>query len=183
MNRKKIIILIVTVVFAVSICGALFMYRNYQFGAELARSASQVSVNCSGFVDMIDGLEGVFRNPESYPGYIDRYNFDYTLGMCCVFFGYEDMPLLEEDVRLDLIRQFEELRDETLSQEGFENLFTDEQRFLEVSLLRDRLELLFAAIHVFEIRYNEMSVWERCFASWENETKIFSESIRIPQYE
>ena len=188
MNRKKIIILIVTVVFAVSICGAHFMYGNYQRGAELAEYASQVLVPCTSFADNIEYNIRMFLNPEVYnpefyPGYIDKYFFDYTLGKCIVFFGYEDMPLLEEDVRLDLLLQFEELRDETVSQEDFENLFTDEERVNEVSLLGDRLEALSVAIHVFKIRYQEMSVWERCFASWENERKIFSELIRIPQYE
>ena len=85
MNRKKIIILIVTVVFAVSICGAHFMYGNYQRGAELAEYASQVLVPCTSFADNIEYNIRMFLNPEVYnpefyPGYIDKYFFDYTLG-------------------------------------------------------------------------------------------------------
>lgn len=178
MKKKKIIIFIAIPVLLVLLCGGYFIYNNYRFGAELYSTAGDMSVQCRLLADSVDDLEKQFENADHDD--VNRQSFDFSINTVRSSFGSENMPILE-NVRLDLIHRFEELYDKTQSDEDLVSIFTDKEKHEEIAVLRDQLNILANSLVDFRERYDQMSDWERCFASWENEQRILSDKARMPQ--
>lgn len=178
MKNKKITFFIATLILLVLLGGAYFTYDNYRFGAELYSTAGDMSVQCQNLVESIDDLEKQFENADSDHDNVNRQSFDFAIASVRSSFGAENMPLSEE-VRLDLIHQFEELYDKTISDEDLAILFTNKEKIKEILVLRDKLNILADSLVDFRTRYNEMTLWEQYFTSWRDEQKILSDKARI----
>lgn len=187
MNKKKIIILIIALVLLVY--GIHYAIRtindNYRFGADLYINAGTLSVEFNTLVHGINVLEDQCQNPDRYPDGIQRISYDFAIVNCCSSRVYSDMEtVFLQDECKDLYHCFSELYEKTVNDSTnlkLENLFTDKEKFEEVAALRDQLCILIEGMEVFRERYEEMSVWERYFASWEDERKILSELVSLPQ--
>lgn len=64
-----------------------------------------------------------------------------------------------------------------MSDEDLVAFFTDKEQLEEISLLRKKLYILADSLTDFTERYDQMSDWQRCFTSWENERLTLSEKI------
>lgn len=182
MNRKILIILIITLVLLALLCGIYLIYDNYRFGQELYGAVNQMSTKSDALADGIGFLEEKFENGDIDDLAHNRHAFDSAILVVHSGFGYDDMPLLD-DVRLEYIDRFEELWLQTVNDHNNTNLvelFTDTEKSTEITNLQKQLELMTITFMDFSNRYDEMSVWERCFVSWRNERKILSDQVRLP---
>lgn len=179
-KSRKIIpfILAITLVFLFDIC---LIYNNYRFGQELYSAACAMSVQSRNLANGIDYLEQEFEKAVNDPAY-KAYTppFDSAILDVHSHFGYKALPL-REDVRLEYIYQFEDLFSRSLSYERLKDLFTENKEYDEITVLKNKLEILTDSLVDFRDRYNQMSVLERFFTSWRNEQKALSDKVRISQ--
>ena len=177
MKKKTLIILIVILVL---LCGwgIRSVYNNCRFGRELYSAVNQMSSPSYLLAKAIDHLENEFEKMENEYQGDDRHAFDTAMFEIRRQFDGDGMPLLE-DVCAEWRDQFEELYQQTKSNEGLAYIFTDKGKFDEVANLRDQLYDMTYAFIEFGERYNRMSEWERYFVSWKDEQKILSEKVRF----
>ena len=142
-----------------------------------------MSVDFNALAHGINVLEDQCKNPDRYPDGIQRIPFDFALTNLYLWV-YDDMEtVLLQDECEELYHCFSELREKTVNDSTnlkLKNLFTDKEKFEEVAALRDQLYVLIEGMEDFRERYEEMSVWERYFASWEDERKTVSELVSLP---
>lgn len=181
MNKKKIIILIITLVVLALLCGIHLIYDNYQFGLELYSAVNQMSPQTHSIAKSIEFLEEKFENGDIDDIAHDRNAFDQQMLLVHSFFGYDNMPLLN-DVRFEYISRFEEIFDQTVNDfdnTGLTKLFTDKEERAKMANLKNKLNIMTNRFIEFRERYNELSFWERCFTSWRHERDLLSEQVKL----
>ena len=178
MKRKKVIIIIGMIVVLVLLYGIHSIFGNYRFGQELYRSACRLSFQVQYLIKSIDDLEEEFAEADNHPVDYVYYN-EYYNAVDPVWFGYEDMPILDE-VRFEYSARIDEIRDQTMKDEEVENAFTNAEEFQKIADLRDQLKVLTNGLNEFVENYRQMSDLERYFAPWKNELKLLTDKVRIP---
>ena len=178
MKKKRNIIILIVVLVLLCGWGIRSFYDNYRFGHELYITVNRMSTPSYLLARAIDHLENEFEKMENEYQGDDRHAFDTAMFKIRYQFDYDGMPLLE-DVCAEWRDQFEELYQQTKSNEGLAYIFTDEKKFNEIANLRDQLYDLVEVFEDFRESYNQMSEWERYFVSWKDEQKILSEKVRF----
>ena len=177
MKKKRNIIILIMVL--VLLCGWAIgsIHNNYQHGRELDYVLERLSWQCTDLAESIDRLKSELDKGNNDYSFLNTY-YNAML-MFYSWFGYEDMPFLE-DVREEWTAQFANLRQQALrGDEHVRNIFTDDEKFKEVAHLRDQLYKMVDAVDDFRERYEQMSEWERYFVSWKDEQKILNEKVRF----
>lgn len=179
MKRGKIIIIFIIFCGFVLLYGIYSIYRNYQFGCELYRTACKLSIQVQSLIKSIDDLEREFGNEDSTHVDYAYYNQYYeAIGVFWSEFGYEDMPVLDE-VRAEYIGRIDEIRRQTMKDEDLENVFTNAEEFNKIATLRDQLKILINGLNEFVESYRQMSSLERYFTSWKDERRVLTDKVRI----
>lgn len=189
MAKKKFIIVlsIIYVIVLVFQCGAQVVYNNYRFGQEFYSECSNAAVLCDGLARWTDYLMKEFNKDNVDPADVITWSFESALDNA-VYFGYEDMPLLDE-VRTGYSGLFERIRRRiSLAQgetdpnmERYQRLFVDPEGAQKMAALKEQLDFMKAGFMEIHERYNEMSKWEKCFTSWSKERKVLSEKLKMPE--
>ena len=181
MNKKKIIILIITLVALALLCGIYLIYDNYQFGQKLSTSILTVKESSHLLADAIAWHLKEFENPDIDPVNVKRHSFDYNLIQAKYIFQYENTALTDT-VRFDYVNRcnyFILLVDNDYRNICFAELFTNEQKSSEITIFKDKLNNLALNFQEFFERYENMSFWERCFTNWRNERDLLSEQVKL----
>lgn len=179
-KRKKIIVFIVTFILLILICGSYFIYDNYKFGQDLYDTACRMSVQNSSLIDSIDDLEKEFENTDHDPDYAYINSFRAAIASMRSWFGYEDLPFMN-DVRAQWSHRIEEIFRENLSDEDLKNLFTNKKKPEEITVFKNQFIFLNDSLLEFQDSYTQTPVWKRYFVSWKNERNILSEKVRVLQ--
>ena len=183
MNKKRIIILIISIFVLLSIWGAYGIYENYKLGQELYASTGDLSLYTATLSDGIDHLLESFDKPGSDISR-DRRALDIAIiSVEAAGFGSADMPILDE-VRLDYVSRFHQIYLEILydyDNAAVTKLFDSPSASSNMTLLRDSLDNMTNCFQDFQERYNQMSFLEKCFTFWSNERDILSEAVKLPQ--
>lgn len=182
MNKKNLIILITTLVILALLCGIYLIYDNYQFGLELYSAVNRMSPQTHSIAKSIEFLEEKFENGDIDDIAHDRNAFDQEMLKVHSFFGYDDMPLLNE-VRFEYAMWFEEIFDLTandFNNSGLVKLFTDKEESAKLAILKSKLNIMTNHFIEFRDRYNQLTFWERCFTNWRHERDLLSEQVKLP---
>ncbi len=180
MKRKRMIILIVTIVAFVFIGGMHFLYLNERYGSELYQAVNTMSVCCKRLAKSIDSLEKEFKAAANDPDdEVNRVLFDNRLAEIRIMLEYDEMPFTEE-VRLEYMDRLEELYLQTYSDEDLAYAFTNEEESEKMANLKNQLEALNdACMDYIESNSSRMVDWRQYFVSWRNERKIFSDKASL----
>lgn len=178
-NTKKIILIIVTIVVLALVIGIHLIHNNHRYGMELYRTTCTMSVQAYELADAIAYLQEAFANPDIENDDIYTHPFDSAILETRSYFGYEDMPLLQ-DVWSGYTSRIEKLWRLVAGKDvdELEKLFTKEAD--ELADFKYHLDNLTKQFDDFREKYNQMSKWERYFVSWRKEQKILNEKVRIP---
>lgn len=182
MSKKRIILIAVIIAVLVIHCGAILIYENYQAGWEFNLAVNRLGISCDTLARSIAFYEersdmAEFSNTVA----ANRHWFDYTLSETRLVFQYEDVPL-REDVRSEYVDFLEEIYQQTNSGDnnaGFIKLFTDPVERTKIETLRAKLNDFIEYYWEFDNRYDQMSIWEKCFTSWSKELELLSEKVKL----
>ena len=181
MNKKKTIILIITLVVLALLSGIYLVYDNYQYGQKLSISILTVKESSQLLADAIEWHLKEFENPDIDPVNVKRYGFDYNLIQAKYIFKYEDMALVD-NVRTEYVNRCDYFVLQVASDYRnicFAELFTDEQKSVEIAVFKDKLKNLAFNFQEFFENYESMSFWERCFTNWRHEQALLSEQVKL----
>ncbi len=181
MKRKKVIIIIGTIVVLVLLYGIHSIFGNCRFGQELYEVSCRLSFQVQSLIKSIDDLEEEFAEADN--DQVDYLYYNQYHNAIVTFwseFGYEDMPILDE-VRLEYSARINEILRQTSKNEEVENAFTNAEEFQKIDDLRDQLKVLTNGLNEFVESYRQMSDLERYFVPWKNERKLLSDKVRIPE--
>ena len=178
MKRKKVIIIIGTIVVLVLLYGIHSIFGNYRFGQELYKTAYETSFEVQCLIKSMDDLEKEFAKDDN--DHVDYLYYSQFHNAIRQDFGYEDMPVLEE-VRAEYYTRSEEIFRQTMEDEELEYAFENAEEFQKIADYRDQLKVLTNGLNEFVESYRQMSDLERYFAPWKNERKLLSDKVRIPE--
>ena len=175
--KKKIIIILITILVLLCTWGINSIRNNYQLGQDLYSSLNPLSIQYANLAESIDRLkDAVDKENDSY-GYLNAYYN--SLIAFWSFPGYDDVPFLD-DVRTEWAEVFEKHRQESYrGDEHVRSIFADEERFKELAHLRDQSNHVVDCFREFRENYEQMSDWDRYFTSWKDEQKILNEKVRF----
>ena len=181
MNKKRIILIAILIAVLVLHCSAFFIYKNYQAGLD--------------FYNAVNGLSNYSSDLERSIGYFmdidstnlasfaseNRHWFDYTLYKTRLEFQYQDLPI-RNDVRSAYMDRFDEIYEKTVKDDNnaeLIKLFTNPEEYAKMEKLRSQLDNMTRCCVDFNHRYNQMSIWEKCFTSWSKELETLSDKVKF----
>lgn len=181
MDRKKWIFGIVIVLILSVFLGFYLLYQNYQLGLRLYNEVNEMSVKTHNIAASVAFLEEKRENGQLDLS-DDRHAFDQAItDVAWIRFGAEDMPFTET-VRSAWIQKFDEIYRQNVvndtENKGLEKLLTEKGE--DLSEIQSTMEKLTQSFMEFRDRYNQMSLWQRCTASWKKEIMQFSELAGMP---
>ena len=176
MKRKKVIIIIGTIVVLVLLYGIHSIFGNYRFGQELYETAYRTSFEVQCLIKSMDDLEKEFAKEGNER--VDGRCMSQFHNAIRQDFGFGDMPV-SEDVRVAYYMRAEELFRQTMKDEDLEYAFTNGEELQKIADFRDKLKVLEDGLDEFVERYRQMSELERYFTSWKKERKLLTNQVRI----
>ena len=181
MKKRNVRIILAALVVLVLLVGIHSIFGNYRFGQELYEAACRVYFRVQFLIDSIDDLEKEFAESDNgQVCYVYHHQYDSAIGAFQTFFGYEDMPVLDE-VKSEYSSRIGEVYRKTMKNEEVENIFTNEEEFQKMAAFRDQMKILADGLKSFIQNYRQTSALERYFTSWKKERRLLSDQVRIPE--
>ena len=186
MTRKKIIIGIAVVLLVAIVCCVHLIRENYRLGLEFYNAVNYTSVESVRIADGIAYMQMQFEKPDLDYDTLgsSRHAFDQAIVSTQWLdgFAYDNRTFTEEVCNQYNARfvQLYHLVCNDLDNARLIELFTDPEKAQQMEELEEKLNIMTQWCVDFRERYNQMSDWERCFHSWEEERQILSEKVRFP---
>ena len=177
MNRKKVILLITTIIILALLTRIQLFRENRQFGSELYRTVCRMEHQSRTLSESIAYLEEKFADPDWRNKGIYTSAFESAIQDVYLHFG-GDMPLIRQ-VSDEWYARFKEIYEQIVNKGPYAAKKVFLEKGDELSDLKIQLENMTKCCTEFRERYEQLSEWERYFVSWKEEQKILSERVRL----